>query len=269
MNLSRNLQRWLERGGAACVLLCAALGSHATPILTVSTGGAQLATVDVATGATTIIGNTGVVLTDIAFSPTGDLFGISFTSLYRVNPTTAATTLVGGLGAVSGTANALVFGSDGTLYMAGSTLYTVNTLTGGSTAIGSGIGFQSGGDLAFVGGNLYLASNGSQLIQVNVGTGVGTLIGNLGVANMFGLATPDNATLYGVAGQNVYLVNTGTGAATFQSTFNPTLSGGAFGLSFRTESGGTVPEPGALVLVCVGLLGLVASGHRRAKILAR
>lgn len=260
-----NLSVCLKRAGAACALLCAAFTSHAAPILWVSTGGAQLATVDVANGATTIVGGTGPALTDIAFGPTGDLFGISFSDLYGVNSTTGATTLVGSLGAVSGTANALVFSSNGTLYMAGNTLYTVNTSTGASTAIGSGIGFQSGGDLAYIGGNLYMASSVAQLIQVDVTTGVGTLIGSLGVANMFGLATPDNATLYGVAGQNVYLVNTGTGAATFQSTFSPALTGDAFGLAFRTEAG-NVSEPATLALVAVALLGVAAGRRRRPKI---
>jgi hypothetical protein len=101
---------------------------------------------------------------------------------------------------------------------------------------------------------------------VDLGTGAGTLIGNLGVANMFGLATPDNANLYGVADQSVYLVDTTTGAATFQSTFAPTLSGGAFGLAFFTEAGGgSVPEPGTLALVSLALLGTAAGGRRRAK----
>ena len=174
--------------------------------------------------------------------------------------------MVGSLGAVSGTANALVFGADGTLYMAGSSLYEINALSGAASLIGS-IGFQSGGDLAFIGGDLYMASSGNQLIEVDITTGAGTFVGNLGVASMFGLATPDNVNLYGVAGQSVYLVNTTTGAATFQSTFVPPLSGGAFGLAFLTEAdGGEVPEPGTLVLVAVALLGAAAGRRRGAKI---
>lgn len=182
-----------------------------------------------------------------------------------LNSSTGATTLVGSLGAISGTANALVFGADGTLYMAGSSLYKVNTLTGAASAIG-GIGFQSGGDLAFIGGDLFMASSGNQLIDVDAGTGAGSLVGNLGVGSMFGLATPDNVCLYGVAGQNVYLVDTTTGAATFQSGFAPSLSGGAFGLAFFTESGGggNVPEPGTLALVGLTLLAAVRVGRRGA-----
>ncbi len=263
-----NHSNWIKRGSVVCALFFSAMATHASPILWVSTGGAGLATVDVATGATTAIGSTGIALTDIAFAPSGDLYGISFSSLYKVNASSGATSLVGSLGSVFGTANALVFGSEGTLYMAGNSLHTVNTLTGAASAIGS-IGFQSGGDLAFIAGNLYLASSLNQLIQVNVGTGAGTLIGNLGVSSMFGLATPDNVNLYGVAGQSVYLVNTTTGASTFQSTFAPTLSGGAFGLAFLSEAGGgggggNVPEPGTLALVSLALLG-AAAGRWRAR----
>ncbi len=260
-----NVSIWVKRAFGACALFSAAIVAQAAPTLWVSTGSAGLATVDVATGATSFIGGTGTTLTDIAFSPTGALYGISFTSLYSVNSSTGAATLVGSLGAVSGTANALVFGADGTLYMAGSSLYSVNTLTGAASAIGA-IGFASGGDLAFIGGDLYMASSGNQLIDVDISTGAGTLIGNLGVGSMFGLATPDNVNLYGVAGQSVYAVNTTTGAAAFQSTFSPTLTGGAFGLAFRTEAGGgSVPEPSTLALAGLALLGVAAGRRRGAK----
>lgn len=259
-----SISSWVKRSGVACALGVAVIAANGAPTLWVSTGGAGLATVDVATGATSLKGSTGIALTDIAFSPSGDLYGISFSSLYKVNSNTGATTLVGSLGSVSGTANALVFGSDGTLYMAGSSLYSVNTSTGAASAIGA-IGFQSGGDLAFIGGDLYMASSGNQLVEVDVTTGDGTLIGNLGVGSMFGLATPNNVNLYGVAGQSVYLVNTTTGAATFQSTFDPTLSGGAFGLAFLTESGGggNVPEPGTFALAGLALLGAAVGRQRR------
>ncbi len=254
-----NVRNWVKRISIACALCSAALAGHAAPTLWVSTGSSGLATVDVATGATTAVGGTGVVLTDIAFSPTGDLYGISFSGLYSVNTSNGATSLIGGFGSISGTANALVFGADGTLYMAGTSLYSLNTLTGAASAIGS-IGYQSGGDLAFIGSDLYMASSTNQLVEVDVTTGVGSLIGSLGVGSMFGLATPDNVNLYGVAGQSVYLVDTSSGAASFQSSFSPTLSGGAFGLAFLSEAGGgnDVPEPGTLALLGLALLSVSA-----------
>ena len=41
-------------------------------------GNGGLATVDVITGDVSLIGNMGIVMTDIAFDPTGALYGLSF-----------------------------------------------------------------------------------------------------------------------------------------------------------------------------------------------
>lgn len=256
---------------AAAILGVGASLAQAGPLLYLSTGSAQLGTVDAVTGAVSLIGNTAVggsnvVMTDIAFDPSGQLWGISFGDLYSIDKATGASTLVGGLGSFSGTANGLVFGADGTLYMAGSTLYTVDTGTGASTAIGSGIGHQSGGDLAFVGGRLLMSTSADNLVEIDLLTGAGTLLGAIGIGSVFGMATPDNVTLYGLAGDDVIQIDSNTGVGTVLTTFNPAglLTGGAFGSAFFEEAGAGVPVPATYGLVVLGLFAAAATRRRRA-----
>lgn len=258
-----NFFRHLRSAVGAAALMGAAFAAHAGPILWLTDGSNRLATVDVATGTVSVVGNMGAFMSDIAFSPTGDLYGISFSNLYSIDKNTAAVSLIGSLGAVGGTANALVFRGDGTLFMSGSTLYTVNTATGATTSVGSGIGFQSAGDLAFVGGNLYMAASNNSLVQVNTSTGVGSSVGAIGFGGVFGLASPDNVALYGMANNDVISINVGTGLGTYVSTFTPAL-GFAAGSAFLTEAGATaVPEPSTLPLMGLALLA-VAMARRRA-----
>jgi hypothetical protein len=241
------------------------LSCFADPInMWVDDASGNIAQVNVATGAVTPVGNAGVVLTDIAFAPNGNLYGISFSELYTVNTSTGNATAVGSLGVSD--ANALVFSSTGVLYTAtlSGSFYTVNTSTGAASDVGSlGGGYGSGGDLAFVGGKLYLATSSSDLVTVNPSTGAASLVGSFGVPNVFGLATPDNSTLYAAAGQNLYTVNLSDGAATFDTTWagNSQGFGSANGEAFITESGGgptVTPEPATVALfgTALGLLGL-------------
>ena len=114
-----------------------------------SSASGDLFRVNTATGAATLIGNMGVEMTDIAFSPSGELFGVTFTDLYSIDPNTAASTLIGSLGMDD--FNALEFGPDGTLFLASrnaTQLRTVNTTTGATTMVGD-MGVASSGDLAF------------------------------------------------------------------------------------------------------------------------
>ncbi|MFO0959533.1 MAG: PEP-CTERM sorting domain-containing protein [Isosphaeraceae bacterium] len=244
---------------AALILSALPISGWADTILWVDDASGVLGKVNVDTGAVTVVGNMGVVMTDIAFAPNGDLYGITFNGLYRINPTTAAATLIGQLTFAG--ANALVFGTDGTLYVANSnttSLYRANTSTGAETVLGN-IGFSSAGDLAFVAGNLYMSSSADHLIRINLaGTVSGTDIGAFGFSNVYGLATPDNNILYGVAGTQVFSVNTTTGTGTLLSNYGGRGLGQANGSSFVTEAIG-VPEPSSLISLGIGVV--VVSGY--------
>ncbi|MGN7869101.1 hypothetical protein [Paracoccus sp. 22332] len=251
------------------------LAMAATPALSatmhVHDSNGMLGTVDTTTGAVSVIGDMGVVMTDIAFDPTGNLYGMSFTSLYRIDPGSGVSTLIGAHGISSG--NALVFGADGTLYGAGNAttnIYTLNTMTGVGSSLGS-IGFYSGGDLAFVGSDFYLASSANQLVKIDLGNPGGTAaVGSFGVSDVFGLATAPGGRLYGVAGTSIYEVDVTTGLATNPLSFAGHGLGIAYGQSFYTESGAEpapVPVPPAGVLLAGGLV-LLGRARRRGKALA-
>lgn len=244
------------------VLLTLSIGfivapANAAPVIFVGDVAGVLGTVDVATGDVNVIGDMGVVMTDIAFAPNGNLFGIDFDNLYAINPTTAEISLIGPtFTSVSLSLNSLVYSSAGTLYAASDSLYTLDPLTGFSTLVGNGgDAYASSGDLAFINDGLYLSSTtigADDLFLLDESTGVGTRIGSLGGCCFFGLATDNNIDLFGVAGPQIFSVEASTGTATLLQDYSGQGLTFANGSAFVSEA--VIPIPAAAVLFPSALL---------------
>ena len=233
------------------VMVCLALRgtpAHALPSgpLYVVDNGGRLGTIDLTTQAVMVIGTTGIGPTDLAFSSNGTLYATNFTSLYQVNRTTAAATLVGNYGAGINGINALIGGPNGNLYAAASnstTLYSVATSPFAVTALTGTTGGNSAGDLAFGGTStsLYETQTSGNLYRIAVsGSAItSTLVGNTGRTDVYGLATGDDGVTYALAGTEVYSVNTTTAVLRFPCSITA-------GTALRPRSGAHSSRKAAL-----------------------
>jgi hypothetical protein len=128
----------------------------------------HLITIDKTTGAGTDVGNVGLVVNDITFTPDGTLFGFSRSAkaLVTIDKATGAGTVVGPSGISNPFGNGLASNAAGILYLAptgdNGELYTVDRSTGAATPVATldgtdGNGF---GALAFdAAGTLFGALN--------------------------------------------------------------------------------------------------------------
>ncbi|MEJ7618640.1 MAG: PEP-CTERM sorting domain-containing protein [Pyrinomonadaceae bacterium] len=243
--------------------------ASAGPLLFVHDSSGDLGSVDVSNGAVKNVvrmrnaAGASVVMTDIAFAPNGNLFGITFRDLYRIDSLTGSADLIGRHGISQG--NALVFGANKTLYAAGAgttSLYTINTNSGLGTALAK-IGFRSAGDLAFNDGHLFMSSIDDQLIKIDLaGMTSGMAIGAFGFRNVFGLATGDDKVLYGVAGTSIFSINSSTGVGTLVSDFSGQGLGRAGGSSFEAVP---TPEPATMFLLGTGVAAAATELRRRSR----
>lgn len=226
----------------------------------------SLYTIDDSTGAATLIGSTGVTLTDIAFSGS-TLYGVTYNDFYTVNPETGMSTLVGSTG-YSGV-NTLDVDKDGTIYSADfltRELLTINPATGAATVVGSFGSFGSSGLFGFGGGlafgqdgtlyGTFYCGVGDCLAIIDPLSGNATKVGDINntYVGIFGLEFKQDI-LYGVSptGQ-VLTIDTSTGAGTLVGTNDLEQ----WGLTISS-----VPIPAAVWLFGSGLLGLIGVARRK------
>lgn len=211
----------------------AAPAAPAAPLVFLCDRNGRLGTINLTTKAVRVIGNLGITLTDIAFAPNGTLYGLSFTTFYRVDKTTGRASRIGSLG-VNGL-NALAFSKSGRAIAASyrqTGFFTINLATGRATAAGSNGGYLSAGDFSYSGNHLYFSTSNQLLIDYNLTT-KGLVARPDHIANLYGLVVPAAGQLYGFAGTTLYRLNPATGAGTAVTNFGGKGLDQIYGAAFQ------------------------------------
>jgi hypothetical protein len=192
------------------------------------TGGAknQFGTVDLQSGAFTLIGNMGAG----TYSGLGVANGVLYTEqnggLYSVNITNASLTLIGGtIGsniAVFGSTTSGLYGIAPVGLQSVPTLVSINSATGAVTSVGAVGVIPNGGGanakLSTGSSTLYMENNGS-LYRVNTTTGAATLVGTESGSFPVNALLFENGTLYvGANGFGVGTINVSTGEIAIHSS---------------------------------------------------
>lgn len=232
--------------------------------------------VNQSTGALTLIGNTGNGATgDLTSNLINTIWAPDMLNdaLLTVNPATGAISSSVAIHDVTGALVPMVslawdpvtkvlygntavgFGST-----ANDVLYSIDPTTGNAAMIGT-IGFNSVFALGFDNnGTLYgISNNRGALITVDTSTGAGSLVNTIQLSAAFDLAfrPEDNTMFVGDSGtESLYTMDPTNGNVTLVGPYggNPNLVGLAF-LS--------VPEPGSLMLLCTGLIGVAGFTRRK------
>lgn len=181
-------------------------------------------------------------ITDIAIDKTGQMIGISFTSVYRIDPNSAATTrLTSGL---TGTFNGLSFvpaaqiGQSGDDVLvatrnADGAVFRVDPMTGQTTQIGNMGAFRSSGDLVSVAGlgTLQTADNGlgnDRLVTLAASSFAATPIGaDIGYADIWGVAYWKDKMFGFTEGGEFITIDPSTGVGTLVQGSGPAWWGAA------------------------------------------
>ena len=193
---------------------------------------------DVDSGQVTIVGDMGVVMTDIAFAQDGRLFGLDFDHALRDRPAHGGDDADRGpRRRRAGTRSSSRPTGRSTPWAAPAPSSSSSTLRPARRAALGDVGANSAGDLAFYGGELYLATLAHSLVRIDLGPpATGASVGPFGFSDVYGLATSDDGILYGVAGTEIFEVDPQTGAGTLLTDYAGQALDVAYGSSFQGES---------------------------------
>jgi Tol biopolymer transport system component len=146
------------------------------------------------------------VMTDLAMADNGDLYGISFNNLYKIDPQTGTTEYISSPGISE--ANGFEISDSGVAYVTSASkrgIYELDLEDGTTTRVYKKVSEFSAGDIVEIGNKLYFSTTSEELIILNLNSGNVKSIVH-GINNLNGLAEK-NGKLFGFAGDEVYKFN--------------------------------------------------------------
>jgi len=169
-------------------------------------------------------------MTDIAIDSEGNFYGIGFTALYGIDPTTAR---VWDIAPMAEAFVGLTATSDGRLIGAGDGLYEIDVVTGGTTPLVDAGVYQTSGDIVGLPSSLLYwlvrseDETGDLLVEVDATSGANRVVGSVGVSNLFGVGYSE-ASLYGFSETGLMVEIDPTSAAVLsESSLGPGWWGAA------------------------------------------
>lgn len=180
-------------------------------------GDSSLYDIRLPSGDLRLIGAIPFAITDLALHPDRTLYGVSRTQLFRVAPTTGASTLIA---SVNAPLVSLDVAPDGSLYAGGGdSIYLLDRVSGALTKFATfPVGTMSSGDLALLEGRLLATATAATgvgndtLVEFDLVTRVPKTLGSVGFRCVWGLAA-FGPTLYGMTCEGrVLAINATTGA---------------------------------------------------------
>lgn len=175
---------------------------------------------------TQLIGISSVFLTDIALTPSGNLYGTDFYNLYKVDTLNAGLTNISEIDTMGYGFNSLVALNDD--YLLGvrvnSEIYKIDAHTGAKLLVGA-CGYFPAGDITFYKGYFFITDVINHLIRIKLNDNCTSIISSLDVGVMntlyksvYGILTvgnvscsQDNLKLFAFEGSQVYEVNPNDG----------------------------------------------------------
>lgn len=230
-------------------------------------GAGNFTSYDTDTNVTTVIGGIDGNM-GLTFSSDNTLYGLKQQNLYTIDINTGATTLIGS-NSVSDFLEALTFGLDGKLYTADSgRLWTLDTTTGAETLLGTITGLSDVDGLTvaptevvttvgtFAAGTLF-ANDGANIYALDLNTMTAIQVSNSAPSSE-SIAFDADGTLYtNASGFSTYDLLTGASTALGG---NGIWGSAIYGALSQTSA--PIPAPGTALLLSLGLFGLMASRRK-------